>query len=87
MRDAVRRAKLMPEVVREPERAVLVHLDRPDAHPGRDLQLLPQDDVRRVRLGRGEVLEEVCDRRVAEVLDRRGRDRPVEVLCCGCGAG
>ena len=50
VRDAIRRAELVAQRVREPERGVLVELERPKAHPGRDLEFLPRRDVLRVRL-------------------------------------
>lgn len=72
--------------MRQPERSILLELEGPEGHPARDLQLLSQCDVLRVRLRLRQVREEVFDGGVAHGLERRRNHYRRQGDQCGSAA-
>ena len=56
---------------------MVLELERPDAHPARELELSADRDVLRCGLRLWEVREQVCDRGVCEVFEWRRDERPI----------
>lgn len=71
VRNGVRRAKLMPESMAEPNCRVILHTHWPQTHPARKLQLLANSDVLRIGLRLREIPEQVVQGLVHQRLQGR----------------